>query len=35
MAGDHITAKFVKDSSKFWYKPHILREDGECFPKKV
>ena len=22
---------FVKDTSKFWYKPRISREDGECF----
>jgi hypothetical protein len=28
------TPKFVHDTSKFWYKPFISREDGEhnvCF----
>lgn len=25
----HATPKFVKDTSKFWYKPNITREDGK------
>lgn len=24
----HATPKFVKDTSKFWYKPNISREEG-------
>lgn len=24
-----MTAKFVKDTSKYWYKPHLAREEGE------
>lgn len=27
-AADQLTAKFVKDTSKYWYKPHISREEG-------
>ena len=25
----HMTPKFVKDTSKFWYKPKITREEGK------
>ena len=25
----HVTAKFVKDTSKYWYKPTISREEGK------
>lgn len=25
----HATPKFVKDTSKYWYKPNITREDGK------
>ena len=25
----HTTPKFVKDTSKYWYKPNITREDGK------
>lgn len=24
----HVTVKFVQDTSKFWYKPDISREQG-------
>ena len=27
----HSTPKFVKDTSKYWYKPHISREEGRIF----
>lgn len=25
----HVTAKFVKDTSKYWYKPTISRDEGK------
>lgn len=25
----HTTPRFVKDTSKYWYKPNISREEGE------
>lgn len=28
----HVTVKFVQDTSKFWYKPEISREQGEQEP---
>ena len=26
---NQLNAKFVKDTSKYWYKPHISRDDGK------
>lgn len=26
--GQPLSAKFVKDTSKYWYKPHIGRDEG-------
>jgi len=28
----HSTPRFVRDTSKYWYKPGISREEGECQP---
>jgi len=25
----HTTPRFVKDTSKYWYKPNISREEGK------
>lgn len=27
---NQLNAKFVKDTSKYWYKPHISRDDGKA-----
>lgn len=27
--GNRVSVKFVQDSSRFWYKPGISREQGE------
>lgn len=27
--GSRVSVKFVQDSSRFWYKPGISREQGE------
>ncbi|KAH8041378.1 hypothetical protein HPB51_014659 [Rhipicephalus microplus] len=31
----HHHPVFVKDTSKYWYKPNISREEGTCLSKKV
>lgn len=28
---NRVSVKFVQDSSKFWYKPGISREQGKAF----
>lgn len=30
LASKQVTVKFVQDTSKFWYKPDISRDQGEC-----
>lgn len=32
-ADKHVTVKFVQDTSKFWYKPDISREQGISIDK--
>ena len=33
----HSTPRFVRDTSKYWYKPGISREEGEpaVFPQEI
>lgn len=31
MGDKHVTVNFVQDTSKFWYKPEISREQGMFF----
>lgn len=30
LASKQVTVKFVQDTSKFWYKPDISRDQGVC-----
>nr|XP_061791493.1 tensin-4-like [Nerophis lumbriciformis] len=33
LSGSHSSMKFVMDSSKFWFRPHISRAEAEAFVK--